>query len=64
MNVFERGHNNPPEGCPSVVECSIPQVMGLIGIMLVGCSRPEQNTNPSNQGRSSDFVLRLFIVPE
>ena len=36
MNFFERGHNNPSEGCPSVVECSIPQVMGLIGIMLVG----------------------------
>ena len=36
MNFFERGHNNPPEVCPSVVECSIPQVMGLIGIMLVG----------------------------
>ena len=35
MNIFERGHNNPPEVCPSVVECSIPQVMGLIGIMLV-----------------------------
>ena len=28
------------------------------------CSRPEHNTNPSNQGRSSDFVLRPFIVPE
>ena len=27
------------------------------------CSRPEHNTNPSNQGRSSDFVLRPFIVP-
>ena len=36
MKFFERGHNNPPEVCPSVVECSIPQVMGLIGIMLVG----------------------------
>ena len=36
MNFFERGHNNPPEVCLSVVECSIPQVMGLIGIMLVG----------------------------
>ena len=36
MNLFERGHNNPPEDCPSVVECSIPQVMGFIGIMLVG----------------------------
>ena len=36
MNFFERGHNNPPEVCPSVVECSIPQVMDLIGIMLVG----------------------------
>ena len=36
MNFFERGHNNPPEVCPSVVECSIPQVMGLIGIMLIG----------------------------
>ena len=35
MNFFERGHNNPPEVCPSVVECSIPQVMGLIGTMLV-----------------------------
>ena len=28
------------------------------------CSRPEHNTNPSNHGRSSDFVLRPFIVPE
>ena len=36
MNFFERGHNNPLQVCPSVVECSIPQVMGLIGIMLVG----------------------------
>ena len=36
MNFFERGHNNPPEVCPSVVECSIPQVMGWIEIMLVG----------------------------
>ena len=25
---------------------------------------PEHNTNPSNQGRSSDFVLRPLIVPE
>ena len=31
MMFFERGHNNPPEVCPSVVECSVPQVMGLIG---------------------------------
>ena len=36
MNSFEQGHNNPPEECPSVVECSIPGVMGFIGIMLVG----------------------------
>ena len=36
MNVFKPGHNNPPDVCPTVVECSIPQVMGLIGIMLVG----------------------------
>ena len=36
VNFFERGHNNPPKVCPSVVECSIPQVMGLIGMMLVG----------------------------
>ena len=36
MNYSERGHNDPPEVCPSLVECSIPQVMGLIGIMLVG----------------------------
>ena len=36
MNVFARGQNNPTEVCPSVLECSIPQVMGLIGIMLVG----------------------------
>ena len=36
MKFFEQGHNNPLEVCPSVVECSIPQVMGLIGIMLVG----------------------------
>ena len=36
MNFFEQGHNNPPEVCPSDVGCSIPQVMGLIGIMLVG----------------------------
>ena len=36
MKFFEGGQNNPPEVCPSVVECSIPQVMGLIGIMLVG----------------------------
>ena len=36
MNFFEQGHNTPPEVRPSVVECSIPQVMGLIGIMLVG----------------------------
>ena len=40
MNFFERGHNNPPEVCPSVVECSIPQVMRLIGIMLVGSLTP------------------------
>ena len=32
MNFFERGHKKPPDACPSVVECSIPQVMGLIGI--------------------------------
>ena len=36
MNFFERVHSNPPEACPSVVECSIPQVKDLIGIMLVG----------------------------
>ena len=36
MKLFEQGHNTPPEECLSVVECSIPQVMGLIGIMLVG----------------------------
>ena len=36
MNFFERGHNKPPKVCPSVVEYSIPQVMDLIGIMLVG----------------------------
>ena len=36
INFFERGHNNPPEVCPSVVECSIPQFMGVIGKMLVG----------------------------
>ena len=36
MNFFEQGNNNPREVCPSIVECSIPQVMGLIGIMLVG----------------------------
>ena len=36
MNLFEQGHNSPPEVCPSVVECSLPQVLGLIGIMLVG----------------------------
>ena len=36
MHFFERGHHNPLEVCPSVVECSIPQVMSLIGIMLVG----------------------------
>ena len=36
LNFFGQGHNNPPEACPSVVECSIPQVMGLIGMMLVG----------------------------
>ena len=36
MICFERGHNNPPEVCPNAVECSIPQVIGLIGIMLVG----------------------------
>ena len=35
MNFLERGYNNPPEVCPSVVEFSIPQVMGLIGIMFV-----------------------------
>ena len=29
MNFFERGHNNPLEVCPSVVECSIPQVFGF-----------------------------------
>ena len=31
LNFFEQG-----QVCPSVVECPIPQVMGLIGIMLVG----------------------------
>ena len=36
MNFVEEGHNNLLELCPSVVECSIPQVMGMIGIMLVG----------------------------
>ena len=36
MNILERGHNNPPEVCPSVVDCSIPIGIGLIGIMLVG----------------------------
>ena len=36
MSFFVPGHNNPPKACPSVVECSRPQVMGLIGIMLVG----------------------------
>ena len=34
MNFSERGHNNSPELCRSVLECSIPQFMGLIGIML------------------------------
>ena len=33
-------------------------------VVAYQCSRPEHNTNPSNQGRSSDFVLRPFIVPE
>ena len=36
MKFCEQGHNDPPKACPSVVEYSIPQVMGLIGIMLVG----------------------------
>ena len=36
MNSFDQGHNNPLQVCPSVVECSIPHVMGLIGIMLLG----------------------------
>ena len=36
MKFFDRGHNNPPEVRSSVVESSVPQVMGLIGIMLVG----------------------------
>ena len=36
MNFFEQRRNGLPEVCPSVVECSIPQVMGLIGIMFVG----------------------------
>ena len=38
--------------------------VALLGPILGVCSRPEHNTNPSNQGRSSDFVLRPFIVPE
>ena len=28
MNLFGQGPKNSPEVCPSVVECSIPQVMG------------------------------------
>ena len=36
MNLFEQGDNDPLEVCPSVVECSRRQVMGVIGIMLVG----------------------------
>ena len=36
INFLEQGHNNLPEVCPSFVGCSIPQVMGLIGKMLVG----------------------------
>ena len=36
MDSFETRNNNPPEECPSVMECSMPQVMGLIGIMLYG----------------------------
>ena len=36
ITFFKRGHSNPPEVCPRVMECAIPQVMGLIGIMLVG----------------------------
>ena len=43
MNCFERGHNKPLEVCPSVVECSTPQVMGLIAIMLYG-SLPALNS--------------------
>ena len=33
---FYQGHNNPPEVCPIVVECAIPQVLALMGIILVG----------------------------
>ena len=36
MDIFERGQNNLLVVCPSVVQSSIPQVMGFIGIMLVG----------------------------
>ena len=51
MKFFDRGYNNLLEACPSVVECSIPQVMGLIGIMLVG----------SLTALNSPVVLRVKI---
>ena len=64
MTFFEQGHKNPPEDCPSVVECSIPQVMDLIGILLVTTMTPLDSSivlplKNSRGGALPDcFVLR------
>ena len=72
MNFFEQGHNNPAEVCPSVVECSIPQVMGLMGIMLVGSLTALANSvvprvKKSHRGTPSRWlslkVIRHVIGP-
>ena len=67
INVFERGHNNPPEVCPIVVECSIPQVVDLIGIMLVGSltalnSRVVVPVKKSRGGAPSRWLC-LKVIP-
>ena len=66
MNCFERGRNNPPRVCPSIVECSIPQVMGLIGIMLVGSLTALNNSGvlpvKRSRGGASCRWLSLKVI--
>ena len=66
MKCFERGHNNTPEVCQSVVECSMPQVMGLIGIMLVGSLRALNNSVvfsvKNSRGGAPSRLLSLKVI--
>ena len=61
-NVFERGHNNPPEVCPSVVECSIPQFMGSIGMMLVGSLSSVVLPVKNSRGGAPSRWLSLKVI--